>query len=117
MESMNIVRISVQQADFECDEYGYPECEPRSIKVSLILVVKNSLGCSLKQAKDAVENSIAAPTGRVVFSLVLDDAGLGRLVRTTFERRAMNLGRAPAAQLTEIEILEIKTDRVITVEV
>lgn len=115
MQNMNVVRIGVQQADYECDEYGFPECEPRSIKVSLILVVKNALGCSLKEAKDAVERSFESPTGRVIFALVLDDAGLGRLTRTTFERRAMNSNRAPAAQLTEIEILDIQSERVIRV--
>lgn len=117
MESMNVVRVQVQQADFECDEYGIPECEPKTIKVACILVVKSALGCSIKEAKDAVERSITDPTGRVIFALVLDDAGLGRLTRTVFERRAMNSNRAAAAQLTEIEILEIKTDRVITVGV
>ena len=115
MENMNIVRVRVQQADFECDEYGYPECEPKSIKVALILVVKNALDCSLKEAKDAVERSITDPTGRVIFALVLDDAGLGRLTRTIFERRAMNSGRSEAAQLTDIDIVSIQTDRVIAV--
>ena len=115
MNNTNVVRIRVQQADFECDEYGFPECEPKSIKVALILVVKNALDCSLKDAKNAVERSITDPTGRVIFALVLDDAGLGRLTRTVFERRAMNSNRAPGALLTEIEILDIKTDRVITV--
>lgn len=115
MNNTNIVRIRVQQADWEADEYGLPECEPKSIKVALILVVKNALDCSIKQAKDAVESSIKDPTGRVIFALVLDDAGLGRLTRTVFERREMNLNRSPRAQLTEIEILGIKTDRVITV--
>jgi hypothetical protein len=115
MENTNIVRVRVQQADFECDEYGVPVVEPKSIKVALILVVKNALDCSIKEAKDAVEASIKAPTGRVVFALVLDDAGLGRLTRTVFDRREMNANRSRLAQLTEIEIEGIRTDRVITV--
>jgi hypothetical protein len=115
MESMNIVRIRVEQAGYECDDYGYPECEPKSVKIACILAVKNALGVSLRDAKNAVESSIDDPRGRVVFSLILDDAGLGRLTRTVYERRAMNTGRDEHAQLTDIEILDIKTDRVITV--
>ena len=115
MENTNIVRVRVQQADFECDEYGVLVVEPKTIKVALILVVKSALGCSIKEAKDAVESSITDPTGRVVFALVLDDAGLGRLTRTVMHRREMNAGRSPLAQLTEIEIEGIRTDRVITI--
>ena len=110
MKNTHIVRIRVEQADYECDEYGQPECEPKSLLVACIWIVKRAIDCDLRTAKQMVENSFGKPKGSVQFALVVDDAGLGRVFAASWERARINRGRDWDAQLTHIDVIDIQTE-------
>ena len=110
MKNTHIVRIRVEQAHYEVDEYGLPECDLKGLRVACIWIVKRALDCDLRTAKQMVEDCLGNPKGSVQFAVVLDDAGLGRVFAACWERDSINRGRGWEDQLSTIAIEDIHTE-------
>ena len=83
---MNVVKMTVAQAGYEADEYGRLECQPGSIKVTVIRLVRSVTQAGLKVVKDQCEAKYGRGEylkieGRVCMTLLCDDAALGRLYK------------------------------------
>ena len=118
----HIVSVSVTQHGYEADEYGCLECEPHSILVSLIRVVRAATGFGLRESRHALEAVAGkgSQTGRKELSFLVDDAGLGRVYALKREQDArahknsqvlMNDGKALHSRwlVNKIEILELNS--------
>ena len=84
---MNIVKLQVTQPDYEVGDYGVLECQPLSIKVTVIRLMRAVTQQGLKQVKDEAEarfgdhSSNKRIDGRVTMTVIADDAALGRLYK------------------------------------
>jgi hypothetical protein len=82
---MNIVKVQVTQEDYELGHYGELECEPKSIKVTVIrlmrAVTKQGLGDLKRDSEARFGDSKGNITGRVTLTVIADDAALGRLYK------------------------------------
>jgi hypothetical protein len=82
---MNIVKVQVTQRDYEVNEYGLPECEPMSIKVTVIRLMRAVTQQRLGEVKVDSETRFGDVKGdikgRVTMTVIADDAALGRLYK------------------------------------
>lgn len=115
MSATYTARVRVTAPDYETDpEYGYSVGPLSSIKVACIQVVKDAYDCGLREAKQAVERAVDA-RGQVTLTLIVDEAGLGRIAYRAIDRDAINAGRPLADQLTRIELVQVQRDGAILV--
>lgn len=112
-----MAKVRVTASDYETDpEYGYSIGPLSSIKVACIQVVKDAYDCGLREAKDAVERA-CDPRGQVTLTLIVDEAGLGRIAYRAIDRDSINNGRPAADQLSRIELVEVVRDGAVLVTV
>lgn len=82
---MNIIKLQVTQQDYELGHYGELECEPKSIKVSVIrlmrAVTQQGLGDLRRDSEARFGDEKGNIKGRVTMTIIADDAALGRLYK------------------------------------
>lgn len=88
----HIVQINIDKQVIERDEYGRPYTDARC-KVALIRLYKAIKACSLKQAKDNVEAVYEDPQYGSTFTIICDDADVGRLYLFLRENHAAIVDR------------------------
>jgi hypothetical protein len=105
---MNIIKLQVTQEGYEVGEYGELECEPKSIKVTVIRLIRavtqQGLGDIKRESEARFGDSKGNIKGRVTMTVIADDAALGRLYKLVhWYQNDFRLG--PDVQVLSIEDL------------
>lgn len=97
---MHIVRITIEKQSIERDEYGRAYT-PAACKVALIRLYKAIKDAGLKESKDNVEAVYKDPQYGSTFTIMCNDADLGRLYLFLRENHAAIVDRDRSGYLVE----------------